>query len=202
MPQVWATVPPGCRTSRSSPVTKAFGGQVIGSTATALRRRPGLSGSPVNTCSQGVASAGPQASPGAVCGKMRPGAAVVVAGQAGERVIKPGRADRARLPEVVGRSLDRRGGTGRHAAVVHGQPARRGQGQLALVHRRRPDGQVRVRAGAVRGSAAAAVARGDGNVQPGAWIEALTTIGGLRRAASCPDDRCVTGQTAEVGFHG
>jgi hypothetical protein len=30
----------------------------------------------------------------------------------------------------------------------------------------------------------------------------LTTIGGMRRAASCPDDRCVAWQAAEVGFHG
>ena len=52
MPQVWVTVSPGCRTSRSSPVTKAFGGQVMGSTASAVRRRSGPSGSPVNTCSQ------------------------------------------------------------------------------------------------------------------------------------------------------
>ena len=52
MPQVCVTAWPGCRTSRSSPVTKAFGGQVMGSMATALRRRSGLSGSPVNACSQ------------------------------------------------------------------------------------------------------------------------------------------------------
>ena len=52
MPQVCVTVSPGRRTSRSSPVTKAFGGQVMGSTASALRRRSGPSGSPVNTCSQ------------------------------------------------------------------------------------------------------------------------------------------------------
>jgi hypothetical protein len=52
MPQVCVTASPGCRTSRSSPVTKAFGGQVMGSTASALRRRSGPSGSPVNTCSQ------------------------------------------------------------------------------------------------------------------------------------------------------
>ena len=51
MPQVWVTSSPGSRTSRSSPVTKAFGGQVMGSMDTALRRRSGPSGSPVNTCS-------------------------------------------------------------------------------------------------------------------------------------------------------
>jgi len=53
MPQVCVTASPGCRTSRSSPVAKAFGGQVMGSTASALRRQRGSSGSPVNTCSQG-----------------------------------------------------------------------------------------------------------------------------------------------------
>ena len=52
IPQAWVTLSPGSRTSRSSAVTKAFGGQVIGSMATALRRRSGPSGSPVNTCSQ------------------------------------------------------------------------------------------------------------------------------------------------------
>ena len=50
-PQVWVTFSPGSRTSRSSAVTKALGGQVMGSIATALRRMPGPSGSPVNTCS-------------------------------------------------------------------------------------------------------------------------------------------------------
>ena len=52
IPQVWVTFSPGSRTSRSSAVTKAFGGQVMGSIATALRRLSGPSGSPVNTCSQ------------------------------------------------------------------------------------------------------------------------------------------------------
>ena len=51
MPQAWMTSSPGSRTSRSSAVTKAFGGQVMGSMATALRRRSGPSGSPVKTCS-------------------------------------------------------------------------------------------------------------------------------------------------------
>jgi hypothetical protein len=52
MPQVCVTVWPGWRTSRSSAVTKAFGGQVMGSMATAVRRRSGPSVSPVKTCSQ------------------------------------------------------------------------------------------------------------------------------------------------------
>src|ERR1700683_3140080 len=52
IPQLCVTSWPGSSTSRSSPVTKAFGGQVMGSTASALRRRSGPSGSPVNTCSQ------------------------------------------------------------------------------------------------------------------------------------------------------
>ena len=38
-PRLWVTSSPGSRTSRSSVVTKAFGGQVMGSMATALRRR-------------------------------------------------------------------------------------------------------------------------------------------------------------------
>jgi hypothetical protein len=52
MPQVCVAVWPGWRTSRSSAVTKAFGGQAMGSMATAVRRRSGPSVSPVNTCSQ------------------------------------------------------------------------------------------------------------------------------------------------------
>ena len=51
MPQVWVTLSPGSSISRSTPETKAFGGQVIGSMATALRRWDGSSVSPVNTCS-------------------------------------------------------------------------------------------------------------------------------------------------------
>ena len=52
MPQLCVTSWLVLSTSRSSPVAKAFGGQVMGSTASALRRRSGPSGSPVNTCSQ------------------------------------------------------------------------------------------------------------------------------------------------------
>jgi hypothetical protein len=55
MPHVCVTAWPGSSTSRSSAVTKAFGGQVMGSMASALRRRSGLSGSPVKTCSQPAA---------------------------------------------------------------------------------------------------------------------------------------------------
>ena len=51
MPQVWVTLSPGSSISRSTPETKAFGGQVIGSMATAFRRCDGSSVSPVKTCS-------------------------------------------------------------------------------------------------------------------------------------------------------
>jgi RNA polymerase sigma-70 factor, ECF subfamily len=51
MPQLWDTVLPGSRVSRSSPVARAFGGQVIGSTASARRRCCSGSESPLNTCS-------------------------------------------------------------------------------------------------------------------------------------------------------
>ena len=50
MPQVWDTLSPGSSISRSTPETTAFGGQVIGSMATAFRRCDGSSVSPVNTC--------------------------------------------------------------------------------------------------------------------------------------------------------
>ena len=52
IPQERVTLAPGSRVIRSSPVTNALGGQVIGSIAIAVRRRAGGSGSPVNTCSQ------------------------------------------------------------------------------------------------------------------------------------------------------
>ena len=52
MPQVCVTLSPGSSMSRSIPDTKALGGQVIGSMATARRRCAGSSASPVNTCSQ------------------------------------------------------------------------------------------------------------------------------------------------------
>jgi len=52
MPQVCVTVSPGSRVSRSVPVTKAFGGQVIGSMATARRRCALPSVSPVKAWSQ------------------------------------------------------------------------------------------------------------------------------------------------------
>ena len=51
MPQVCVTLSPGSSISRSTPDTKALGGQVIGSMATAWRRCAGSSVSPVNTCS-------------------------------------------------------------------------------------------------------------------------------------------------------
>ena len=53
IPQRTVTDSRGCRTIRSVPLPNAFGGHVIGSTATAARRRSGSSGSLVNTCSQG-----------------------------------------------------------------------------------------------------------------------------------------------------
>jgi len=52
-PQLRVTVSPGLSTMRLSPVTKALGGQVIGSIATAFRCRPPCSVSLVNTWSQG-----------------------------------------------------------------------------------------------------------------------------------------------------
>jgi CTP:molybdopterin cytidylyltransferase MocA len=52
MPHVCVTLSPGSSTSRSSPVMNAFGGHVMGSTASALRRCAGCSTSPVKTCSQ------------------------------------------------------------------------------------------------------------------------------------------------------
>jgi len=64
---------PGCRTSRSSPVLKASGGQVIGSTAMPLARRAGSgSESPVNTCNHGYAVASAQrVTTWPVCGRAR-----------------------------------------------------------------------------------------------------------------------------------
>jgi len=58
-----------------------------------------------------VALPGPQADPGsrtAIGGQVRPGPAVTVTVQPGQRVIQPGRADRARLAEVIRRAVDRR----------------------------------------------------------------------------------------------
>ena len=52
MPQVWVTLSPGAASAGPSPVSKAFGGQVIGSMATRLAAMRGSSASPVNTCSQ------------------------------------------------------------------------------------------------------------------------------------------------------
>jgi CTP:molybdopterin cytidylyltransferase MocA len=55
-PQRTVTEPRGGKTIRSSPLTNAFGGQVIGSTATAARRRSSSSGSLVKTWSQVLAA--------------------------------------------------------------------------------------------------------------------------------------------------
>ena len=58
-----------------------------------------------------VALADPQADPGSaaiVGGQARPGAAVAVPVQPGQRVIQPAGADRARLAEVIRRAVDRR----------------------------------------------------------------------------------------------
>ena len=52
MPQVWVTLSAGASVSRPWPLTKAFGGQVIGSMASARRRWPAASPSPVKTCTQ------------------------------------------------------------------------------------------------------------------------------------------------------
>ena len=126
-----------------------------------------------------IALPGPQADPGpgaAVGGQVRPGPAVAVAFQPGQRVIEPGGADRARLAEVEQRALDRSRGSGRDAAVVGGQPGRRGQGQLAVVDRRGPDGQVRVRPGAIGGRVAPAVARGDGDLQAAIRVQAVSGL--------------------------
>ncbi len=51
MPQACVMLSPGCRISRSVPVAKLFGGQVMGSMAIARLRRAGSRASPVNTCS-------------------------------------------------------------------------------------------------------------------------------------------------------
>ena len=158
IPQAWVTRSPGSRTSRSSAVTKAFGGQVIGSMATALRRQVGPQRVAREDLQPAVAIAGPQARPRAVLapgGKVGPGPAVAVAAQPGERVVQPGGADDPRLTEVVLGAVDGLRRTRRDAAVVHRQPAAGGQRQLAPVDRGRPDRQVRVRAGTVgRGVAA------------------------------------------------
>src|SRR6266566_4248149 len=106
-------------------------------------------------------------------GEVRPGAAGAVAAQPGERVVQAGGADGTRLTEVVLGAVDGLRQCGRDASVVHRQPVIRGQGQLAAVDRGRPDGQVRVRAGAVGRGMAAAVARGDGHLQAGLGIQAV-----------------------------
>ena len=139
-PQLVVTASPGASVSRSVPVTKAFGGQVIGSMASARRARPGPSASPVNTCShrypgpaqnrslRGAGPAEPWPRPGP------PG----VAAQPGEGVIQAGPADRAGRPEVEGRPghVGRR--RGRDAARVGLQPGRGGQLKLPAVHRAGP----------------------------------------------------------------
>jgi nicotine blue oxidoreductase len=51
-PQVWETLAPGASTIRSSPLTRAFGGQVMGSMAMARRCRSPCRVSLVNTWSQ------------------------------------------------------------------------------------------------------------------------------------------------------
>jgi hypothetical protein len=126
-----------------------------------------------------VSLAGPQAHPrsrAAVGGQVSPGTAVAVTVQPGQRVIKLDGADRARPAEIIRAALDRGRGPGRDAAAVDGQPQRRGQPQLAVIHQRRPGRQVGVRAGAVGRRAAAAVGRGDGHTQPGVGFQPVLGV--------------------------
>src|SRR5215475_13813872 len=126
-----------------------------------------------------VALVGPQSYPGsrAIGGAQAgPGAAAAVSVQSGERVIKPGGADEARLAEVIRRAFHCGRAPGRDTAIIHGQPERGGQGQLAVIDQGHPSGQVWVRACAVGGCACTTVARGDGDMQPVARMEAVLGV--------------------------
>ena len=176
MPQVWVTVRRVRGPAGRRPVTKAFGGQVMGSMATALRRRSGPERVAGEHLQPAVAVAGPQAHPGAaaaaVRGEVRPGPAVAVPAQPGQRVIKLGGADRRaaggsrtgcpRRPPAVRTGCRGRPWAARTpAGSVSSQPSTEGV----------PTVRYGMRAGAVGRRLAAAVARGDGDVQPGAGLQ-------------------------------
>src|SRR5262249_41963900 len=94
-------------------------------------------------------------------------------GQSGQRVIKPGGADRPRIAEIVWGASYRVRAPGRDAAIVGAQPECGGQRQCTVIDRGHPDCQVRVRARAVGCRPATAVACRDGDTQPAAWMEAV-----------------------------
>ena len=165
MPHACVTLPPGSSVIRSCPVTNAFGGQVIGSTARArlaLRLGQRVSGEYLKPA---VTLAGPERDLAAGPAEPGPGPAAGLPDQAGERMIEARAADRAGRPEVLrgaGHVLRRRG---RYPAGVRGQPPGRGQGQFALVDDGRARGQVRVRPGAVGRGPGPRIPRGDADLQ-------------------------------------
>ena len=117
MPHVLVSEPPGSSLIRASPVRKAFGGQVMGSTARLRRRRASGSVSPVKSIEyKGEPSSTRQRDAGSVVRiNGQPSAAseaILVPYEVGECVVERRRADLPRLPEIVFR-------------ILHGFPADR-----------------------------------------------------------------------------
>ena len=140
----------------SLPVRSAFGGHVIGSMATARRRR-WISGSvsPVYTIRYGnpgsTHSAAPAAPPGASrLAQARPSSS---RSRRGVRGVEYRRPDETRRREVPIGPLDRRQRAGRQAAVVEVERVAGRHLEDGAVHRLGPGGQVGVEARARRGCA-------------------------------------------------
>ncbi len=171
-PQRTVTDSLGCKTIRSSPLANAFGGHVIGSTATAARRRSSSSGSLVKTCSQGLAASIHMAVVSPPPGEPDPGEAVRLPAQAGKGVVELHAGQLAGGPQVEAGPGHVLRGAGRDEPVIDGLPAVGGQLELALVDRPGARRQVRVRPRAPGCRAAALVGRGHGDVQPGLGVDA------------------------------
>ena len=83
----------------------------------------------------GAVGAGPQRNLRSARTKVRPGPAVIVPYQAGQRMVEDGAADPARAPEIAHRALDVLDRASRDAMLIDRQPLRRGQRQLPVIHR-------------------------------------------------------------------
>jgi len=141
---------PGSSVIRSSPVTKAFGGQVIGSTASARLRCGASSASPVEYLQPAVAVARPQRDLLARRAEPGPGQAVGVC-------VEPVNAWSRRVPPIAraARKFLRRAGDilrcrGRYPAGVRRQPLAAGRASSHSSMAGVPRAQVRMRPGCRR----------------------------------------------------
>ena len=197
MPQVAENVAPGSSTTRSSPLLKASGGAVIGSTASAVRaaRGPGR-----RRCTP---AASRSARPPTARRRRRAGERSATRARPSAsrtRSVKAwssdGVADRPLLPEVVRRAGDRSRPVGSLRSSSVSSRVAPGRVEVVVVDLGRPGGEVGVRTAGERRGSVGQVRRGHRHGQP-VVVERVAAgqverprVAGLRHQPVAQGDRC------------